>query len=247
MFEPVDERLVPSVRRWQAPRLGGDAGDAASLAEAARRVAFAGDGAANDAGADGLGTDGAGAGGIDAAASAAASEAALQARFEEGRVQGLVEGQAAAHAASYGEAAALVTALVGEHARRDTHLEDELLALARAMARLILRRELVQDADALHALVREALAQLPASTETPVVALHPEDVVAVAALMAPAEAERLVADPTLARGDCRVELGASIVDAGVDAWVSRLASSDGRLEAVDIASPADPPSASAAS
>lgn len=199
MFEPLDERLAPSVRRWQAPSLGSD-GSAGSLPAA------------------------------NAAAEserAAVDETALRVRFEEGRACGYAEGQAAVRSSAHEAAARLTAALVRERDRRDAAVEEELLALARAIARLVLRRELAHDAEAMRALVREALAQLPAVTTPPSVHLHPEDAAALTASVAPPEAERLVADASLARGDCRIEAGASIVDAGIDAWVARIATEDG--------------------
>lgn len=202
MFEPLDEHLAPSVRRWQAPSLGADAAIGSSLPKAV----------ADAAGETGCGAD----------------EATLRARFEEGRACGYTEGQAAMRSASHEAAARLATALVRERDRRDAAVEEELLALARAMTRLVLRRELAHDPEAMGELVREALAQLPAVTTPPSVRLHPEDAAALAASMAPPEAERLVADASLARGDCRIEAGASIVDAGIDAWVARIVS-DGEL------------------
>ena len=217
MFEPLDERLVPDVRRWQAPRLGD--GAAPGTGPGAETNPFA------DAGVPG------GEAAPEAEARAAAEAAALRSRFEEGHARGLAEGQAAANARVHGEAAALVAALVREHARRDAHLEEELVALARSMVRLILRRELDDDAGVLRDLVRGALEGLPAATEAPAVVLHPDDLAAVAPLLSPAEAERLVPDPALARGDCRVELGASVIDAGIDAWVARVAADVGPVAA----------------
>ena len=200
MFEPLDERLAPSVRRWQAPSLGADGSSGTSPA-------------ANAAVESGR---------------AAADETALRVRFEEGRACGYAEGQAAMRSAAHESAARLTAALVRERDRRDAAVEEELLALARAMTRLILRRELAHDAEALGTLVREALAQLPAVNTPPRVHLHPDDAAALTASMAPPEAERVVADASLERGDCRIEAGASIVDAGIDAWVARIASDDGR-------------------
>ena len=192
---------------------------------ARKRARAAGANPFADAGASGgaLGADAT----TEVEARAAAEEAALRSRFEEGHARGLAEGQAVANARVHGEAAALVTALVREHARRDAHLEEELVALARSMVRLILRRELDDDAGVLRDLVRGALESLPAVTEAPAVVLHPDDAAAVAPLLSPAEAGRLIADPALARGDCRVELGASVIDAGIDAWVARIAADVG--------------------
>ena len=167
-----------------------------------------------------------------------ADDVALQRRFEEGRRQGWAEAQAARREAVVDESAALLASLKRGRDGHDALLEDELIALARAMARLILRRELAHDADALRTVVNEALARLPRLSDAPLVRLHPVDAQAVGEAIAAGGGEEgaepngltIVADETLTRGDCRIESGATVVDAGIDAWVASIGARHGWQE-----------------
>ena len=169
-----------------------------------------------------------------------ADDVALQRWFEEGRRQGWAEAQAARREAVVDESAALLASLKRERDGHDAMLEDELIALARAMTRLILRRELAHDADALRGVVREALSRLPRLSDAPLVHLHPVDAQAVGDAVAAADGKRvtgaepdgmtIVADETLSRGDCRIESGATVVDAGIDAWVASIGARHGWQE-----------------
>ena len=166
-----------------------------------------------------------------------ADDVALQRRFEEGRRQGWAEAQAARREAVVDESAALLASLKRERDGHDALLEDELIALARAMTRLILRRELTHDADALRGVVSEALSRLPGLSDAPLVHLHPVDAQAIGDAVAVADGGRakgagpggiaIVADETLSRGDCRIESGATVIDASIDAWVASIGARHG--------------------
>ena len=107
----------------------------------------------------------------------------------------------------------------------DTAVQDELLALAMALARQIVRRELKQDPTQIIGIVREAVAQLPIAARDVRVQLHPQDAAIVREHLAPAERERawtLVEDPMMMRGGCQVVSASSRIDVRLDTRLGAL-------------------------
>jgi flagellar assembly protein FliH len=153
--------------------------------------------------------------------------------WEESYAEGLKAGQAAGLA----EARTRVAQLDGQIAqfesilgllarplsRMDGEVETQLVQLAVSIARQLLRRELKLDPSQVVAAVRETVALLPASARDVRVRLHPDDAALVREKLATPQAEqawRIVEDPVLARGDCRVSAEAAQIDARLE---SRLA------------------------
>lgn len=166
-----------------------------------------------------------------------AGGALLTARqLESVQKQAFDEAWAAGYAAGKSEAHAHVErldALMRTFARPleelDATVEEALVALAVAVARQIIRRELRTDEGEIVAVVREALALLPVGVREVRVHLHPDDARVVRALAQTSPQEqvwRIVEDPALARGGCRVESESSQIDARLEtrigAVVSRL-------------------------
>ena len=111
----------------------------------------------------------------------------------------------------------------------DESVERELVALAVSVAKMLVRRELRTDPGEIVAVVRDALALLPVGVREVRVHLHPEDAALVRSLASTAEAQpvwRIVEDPVLTRGGCRIESESSQIDARLEtrigAVVSRL-------------------------
>lgn len=227
MFESLDEARAARVRPWQAPRLGGAtvasvgralAGGVASTA--APSAAAAVEAATRDASADATGIAG-----------SDAHERLRASAYAEGHAVGYAEGQVAGRAAGHAEgiaaaggetaaaAAAILAAIARERQALDARLEEEVLALVHTIARLVLRREIEGDGEALGRLVRRALGRLPQTDAAPSVHLHPLDAEMLAAHADTLDDVTLVPDPRLDRGDCRIVAGASSIDAGADAWV----------------------------
>jgi len=105
----------------------------------------------------------------------------------------------------------------------DTQVEQELVALAIAIAQQIIRREIKVNPDQIMAVIREALEVLPASARNIKVALHPQDAALVKQLSTVSEENQqwlLIEDPALMRGGCKVTTDASQIDASIE---SRLA------------------------
>jgi len=148
---------------------------------------------------------------------------AYQEGFEQGRQDGLAAGQREIHAA-----VARLDEVMGSLAQPfealDEVVEQELVSLAIAVARQIIRRELRTDPGEIVAVVREALSALPPASRRVRVRLHPEDAVLVREALSvdrdeAAEGERpwqVIDDPVLSRGGCSVEAENSFVDATLE-------------------------------
>ena len=144
--------------------------------------------------------------------------------------QGLAEGRAAGRA----EIRAQVERLSGmfyDLARPfevlDTEVERELLTLAMALARQIVRRELKTDPTQIIGIIREAIAALPVATRDVRVHLHPEDAAVVKQHLAPTENERawgIIEDPVMARGGCQITTATSRIDARLETRLGAIVS-----------------------
>ena len=99
-------------------------------------------------------------------------------------------------------------------------VEEELLELALAIARQIIRRELQQDPHQVLAVVREAMAELPSAARKLRLYLHPDDAVLVREVYAADEGEertwKIVDDVSVSRGGCRIESESSRIDATLE-------------------------------
>jgi flagellar assembly protein FliH len=103
--------------------------------------------------------------------------------------------------------------------------ERQLVQLALALARRVVRREIAADEQLLMALARVAVDKLGDAGPT-TVRLHPEDFARAAARGAERWAAAhvtVVADPVVSRGGCLVESPFGFVDASIDAQFQELA------------------------
>ena len=149
--------------------------------------------------------------------------AALQAEaHKEAFEQGLEEGRSAGRAevkAQVDRLAGMFYDLAKPFDALDAEVERELLTLAMALARQIVRRELKTDPTQIIGIIREAIAALPVATRDVRVHLHPEDAAVVKQHLAPTENERawtIVEDPVMARGGCQVTTNTSRIDARLE-------------------------------
>ncbi len=111
-------------------------------------------------------------------------------------------------------------------ARIDAQIEHELVEMALAVAKAILRREVTVDPNHLIGMIRGAIEQLPPGEHDIEIRLHPEAASVVEKTLQEYDGERtwkIVRDPALGRGDCRVHADPSYVDASPAALVDRLA------------------------
>lgn len=132
--------------------------------------------------------------------------------------QGLAEGREAGRAevrAQVERLAGMFYDLAKPFEALDAEVERELLTLAMALARQIVRRELKTDPTQIIGIIREAIAALPVAVREVRVHLHPEDAAVVREHLAPTESERawsMVEDPVMARGGCQVSTNTSRID-----------------------------------
>ncbi|MFB4204189.1 MULTISPECIES: flagellar assembly protein FliH [Arhodomonas] len=149
--------------------------------------------------------------------------------FAEGRQAGLDQGQAEIKRRA-GELQALLDSLQAPAAEMDAEVEQGLAELALAVARQVIRREIVTQHGEIVGVVREAVAELPLDNREVRLRVHPDD----AAVLRDAGVEgewRIVEDPSVNRGGCLVDSGASHVDARLETRIANVAASllgDGR-------------------
>jgi flagellar assembly protein FliH len=148
----------------------------------------------------------------------------------EAFAQGLAEGRDAGR----GEVRAQVERLAGmfyDLAKPfevlNAEVERELLTLAMALARQIVRRELKTDPTQIIGIIRDAIAALPVAAREVRVHLHPEDAAVVRQNLAPTESERawtMIEDPVMARGGCQITTTTSRIDARLETRLAAILS-----------------------
>lgn len=136
--------------------------------------------------------------------------------------QGLAEGREAGRAevrAQVQRLSGMFYDLAKPFEELDADVERELLSLAMALARQIVRRELKADPTQIIGIIREAIAALPVAAREVRVHLHPEDAAVVRENLAPTEHERawsIIEDPVMARGGCQISSATSRIDARLE-------------------------------
>lgn len=172
-------------------------------------------------------------------------KAAYESGLEEGRAQGRAEGFAEGREEGIAEGrreegrrlstviraleeALFLVRMAEEH--RLSVVEDNLSALAVAIAQQIIGRELKGDADAIADMVRRALVEFP--IDQPLrIRLSPQDLSTIASLskpggeavaIAPGRDLRWLADPLLEPGSCVVEGKERLVDGRIDRALERI-------------------------
>jgi flagellar assembly protein FliH len=109
----------------------------------------------------------------------------------------------------------------------NAEVERELLTLAMALARQIVRRELKTDPTQIIGIIRDAIAALPVAAREVRVHLHPEDASVVRQNLAPTISERawtMVEDPVMARGGCQITTTTSRIDARLETRLAAILS-----------------------
>lgn len=169
----------------------------------------------------------------DEAKERAERQAELEEAWNRGFDAGVAETreqQQARIASAIGALEAAVAAVNAEQSRWADDARDHIIALATAVARHIVGRELRGDPHALADLARRALAQFPAS-EPVRVRIHPEDLAVLTSAVrpdggsiaiAPGRDVRWVADEGIARGGCVVEGRRRVVDGRIDYALERI-------------------------
>ena len=151
---------------------------------------------------------------------------------EEGMKIGIEEGRSEGYAAGMAEGKSIIdekssqflsfmSALTEPLESLDSDVEDELVNLAMMVARHLVRRELKLDPTHVIAAIRQAVEILPVGTRNIMVFLHPDDAILVRESLTLAEDDeqrwKIIEDPMLSRGGCKVETEFSRIDASVEA------------------------------
>jgi flagellar assembly protein FliH len=139
--------------------------------------------------------------------------------FEQGRRDGLEAGQKEIDAGVQ-RLNQIMQALAEPLQAVDESVEEELITLAMAVARQILRREIQQDPQQVIAVVREAMSELPSAARNVRIYLHPDDAALVREAFTTEEEEtapwKIAEDMVLTRGGCRIESDTSRIDASIE-------------------------------
>ncbi len=148
--------------------------------------------------------------------------------YEEAYAQGREEGRAEGRGEIDGQALQLkgiLDQLSKPLDEVDDRVLEELVQLAVAVARHMVRRELRADPGQVVAIVREALEQLPIASTDIRLHLHPEDAALIRETLPLRDGEtrwHIVESPVMSRGGCRVETGISQIDATVETRFSAI-------------------------
>ena len=162
-------------------------------------------------------------------------EQAHKEAFEQGFTQGYKDGLDKAHKETAQKTQQLqrdtqhleqlLHVLASPFEQLDGQVEAELASLAVVLARQIIRRELKIDPGEIIAVVRTAVAALPVATRHPQIFLHPDDAAFIRqtfSLSGEHERWKLIDDPALTRGDCRVVTENSRIDATVESRLTAI-------------------------
>ncbi len=148
---------------------------------------------------------------------------------EQGYAAGYEEGIAEART-SAASIDAVMLSLQQSIKELDQHVADQLLATSVEIANQMLRQSLRVQPELLLPVVREAVAALHPHSGHPALFAHPDDVKLIRTQLGDQLAHnnwRIIEDPTLTAGGCRVELGASEVDATIETRWRRVIESIG--------------------
>lgn len=161
---------------------------------------------------------------------------AQESGYAAGHAAGYEAGHAEGHEAGYAEGVArgreessrleaLMQELAQALAQSDQQLADQLLGLAVELTSQVLRHSLRIQPELILPVVREAIATLPAHHGHPLLFLNPDDAALVRDHLGEQlshNAWRIVEDASISAGGCRVEIGASEVDATLESRFRRV-------------------------
>lgn len=161
-------------------------------------------------------------------------EAARSEGLEEGRAAGHAEGLAAGRAAAAAELEHLraIAAGFGQAvAQADESIANDVLDLALHLARAMLRTALEVRPELLIPAVREAIEYLPVLQQPALLMLNPQDAEIVRGAIGEELDKggwRVVPDPSIGRGGCKIDTATNQIDAQAASRWQRLAQSLGK-------------------
>ncbi|MES9934571.1 MAG: flagellar assembly protein FliH [Candidatus Sedimenticola sp. PURPLELP] len=147
-------------------------------------------------------------------------EQGRKAGFEFGHKEALAEGRE-----QIKQLDELMEALNTPLRQLDEQVESELVELVISMVRQLVRREVRADPGQIVGVVRDAVAILPVSSRDVRLVVNPDDAQMVREVYEVSEQElgwKIVEDPLIARGGCRVMTATSQVDATLESRLNAL-------------------------
>lgn len=174
-----------------------------------------------------LSAGGGGAGNMEPLTAGQAATIQKQA-YEEGFELGRREGQDAGKqemSERTGMLEQLMRALTRPLEELDHEVEQALVTLSVAIARQLVRREIKTDPGQIVAVVKDAIAALPADSRALRLSLNPEDARLVRELLTVPDGKsawQILEDATLSRGDCLVATDVSHIDATVESRLNNV-------------------------
>lgn len=152
-----------------------------------------------------------------------------QQAYQEGFAAGMKDGRAESHAIAQRMQAAMQS-LQRSMSQFEEEMAREIMNLALDIAQQMVRSSLEADPDIVLAVVREAIESLPQTYQHPTMVLHPQDAELVREMLAEeyqGEIWRIQEDARMVRGGCRVETGATEIDANMEGRWQRIVSALG--------------------
>ena len=157
----------------------------------------------------------------------------LERLHQQAHDEGYAAGRSAGSARVAAEAERLrqiVATLTEASQQFDQRLADELLELALAISRQVMRQTIKLRPEAILAVVNEVLGQLPLSHQRAHLILHPEDVELVRASLGDRIKQsgwEILENPQIGRGGCRLEATECEIDATLESRWQRVVSAIG--------------------
>ncbi|MCC6207683.1 MAG: flagellar assembly protein FliH [Gammaproteobacteria bacterium] len=197
-FKVISGAAADACERWELPRVGG---------------AATGDPAAHG-------------GHLTATRIEEIQQQAYEEGFELGRREGLEKGAALAKEKT-DRIEAVLNLLSRPLHQLDEGVVEEVTSLALTIARQIIRRELTTDPGQIVAVVQRAAAILPIASRNVRLFVNPADAETLrenlAALHGEESGWKILEDPALARGGCRLETDHSRIDASIERQFTAIA------------------------
>jgi flagellar assembly protein FliH len=228
MSDVIPKEKQSAYQRWEMTSFGDD-NSSTGRADASQQTSEANIAAANAAASAQMANIAAMAKQIEEARAQAHAEGYATGR-EEGRAAGLAEGRALAEQERL-SLQQIAETFGTEIAQANELIASEMLDLSLDLAKAMLKTALNVRPELIIPLVREAIHYLPTLQQPTLLHLHPDDAIIIATHMGDelnAVGWRVVEDPHMNRGGCRVEAVTNQIDATTQTRWQRLAAALGK-------------------